>query len=116
MSIYKDVELKTGDVVEVLNGNFYMFFDLYGNKQEILVQCTGKEISWMTLTSCKSMEPYYNLSIKTIYRPNSYYSWPFINNKFQRDLYCVIYEINPKKLTKREIEAKLGYPIEIIDE
>lgn len=115
MTIYKDVELKTGDIVEVLNGNFYMFFDSYGNKQEILVQCTGKEISWMTLDSCKGMKPYYNLSIKTIYRPNSCYSWPFINNKFQRDLYRVIYEIVPKILTKREIEEKLGYPIEIVN-
>ena len=118
---YKDLELKNGNVVEMKDGRKYLYLENIDTQytknddiHDVFVGINCEYASW-------DRANYFNVdSIVAIYRVTHPYCF-VANEEYMPErmlcdnLHYVKKVTPPKRMTKAEIEAELGYKIEIVN-
>lgn len=114
VSGFDKLDLLNGDVVVTRNGNKYIFFKNYAGKGDALVNTRE---GWMDLESYEDDLRNTDLDsfdIMEVYRPQFRTAFYPARASFE-DYECVFKREDRKKMTVEDIEAALGYKIEVID-
>lgn len=114
VSGFDKLDLLCGDVVVTRNGNKYIFFKNYAGKGDTLVNIRE---GWMDLESYE--DDLRNIcldsfDIMEVYRPQLRIAFYPARDSFEY-YECVFKREDRKKMTVEDIEAALGYKIEVID-
>lgn len=113
VSGFDKLDLLNGDVIVMRNGYKYIFFKNYAGKSDALVNTKG---GWMNLDKYEVNLLFANDSafdILEVHRP-VYCSAFYPAHEFY-NYECVFKREDRKKMTVEDIEAALGYKIEVID-
>lgn len=113
-------ELQNGDIVQLRNGNFYIYMD--GNIDSFIGLSSGCErigvyeyADDLSLSGCPEFD------VMHVYRYNDLFVGSFLREIVRNPASCAIMcthiferKSNPKKMTVSEISEALGYDVEII--
>ena len=106
-------DLKTGMVVELKNGTKYMVL-LDTPCGDVLI----RDAAWSPFSRYDHNLNQDNLydplcGIARVYKPNGEYQ---MERKYWGEMELIWERQKPKKMTLAEIEAELGYPVDIVEE
>lgn len=113
VSGFDKYDLLNGDVVILRNKRKYLFLKNYGGKEDVFVCCTGGRelLSFYDEFLCNTNDEFWD--IMEVYRCDDPANWYTFDNL--RCYVQVFKREDRKKMTVKDIEAALGYRIEVID-
>lgn len=110
-------DLQTGDVLVTREGKKAVYFREFQDKQDVFLYATTVDGGWderVNYNDTLEHTVYDDMTIVEVYRPSGIWDC-YLKTKSLNKHKCVFKRNDRKKMTVEDIEAALGYKIEVVD-